>query len=67
MVHRMRQLWVLLVVGMLALAGCDSAEERVLEHHERGMALLEEGASEKAALEFRNALSIDENFLPARL
>jgi cellulose synthase operon protein C len=55
-----------LLAGVLALAACDSAEERVTEHQERGMALLAEGAPEKAALEFRNALEIDEAFLPAR-
>src|SRR5690625_2325315 len=67
MVAALRSVPVILVAGLLALAGCDSAEERVRNHHERGMALLEEGSTEKAALEFRNALAIDSKFLPARM
>lgn len=67
MVAALRSVPVILIAGLLALAGCDSAEERVINHHERGVALLEEGSTEKAALEFRNALAIDSNFLPARM
>ena len=55
-----------LMVVVLALAGCDSAKERVAKHQSQGMALLEQGEPQKAALEFRNALQIDENFVPAR-
>jgi tetratricopeptide (TPR) repeat protein len=55
-----------LLAALLALAACDSAEERVAQHYDSGMALLEEGAPEKAALEFRNAIAVDEGFLPAR-
>lgn len=67
MVFGLRSIPVILLAGLLALAGCDSAEERVISHHERGVALLEEGSAEKAALEFRNALRIDANFLPSRM
>src|SRR5690625_7379204 len=67
MVAALRSVPVILVAGLLTLAGCDSAEDRVINHHERGMALLEEGSTEKAALEFRNALALDGNFLPARM
>ena len=69
MIRRFSRSAVLLAAllgGLLTLAACDSAEERVTEHYARGMALLEEGQPEKAALEFRNALGIDEAFLPAR-
>lgn len=66
MIRRCNRFAILLATA-LALAACDSAEERVAEHYDRGLALLEEGASEKAALEFRNALEIDENFVPARV
>lgn len=51
----------------MALAACDSAEERVAEHYENGLELLEQGQPEKAVLEFRNALQIDEGFIPARM
>ena len=58
--------FAVLLGALLALAACDSAEERVAQHFERGLELVEEGAPEKAALEFRNALEVDENFIPAR-
>ena len=69
MIRRFSRLAVLLtglLTGLLALAACDSAEERVTQHYTRGLELLEEGTPEKAALEFRNALEIDEAFIPAR-
>lgn len=50
---------------LLVLAACDSVEERVAEHYERGQALLAEGAPQKAILEFNNALQLDENHAPS--
>ena len=47
------------------LAACDSPEERVAEHYERGQKLLEEGAPDKAILEFSNALKLDEDHVPS--
>ena len=47
------------------LAACDSIEERVAEHYERGQKLLEDGAPDKAILEFSNALKLDENHVPS--
>lgn len=66
MVRCSSRLAAVLTAAALLLSACDSAEERVVEHHENGLALLAEGAPEKAALEFRNALEIDEAYLPAR-
>lgn len=40
----------------LALAACDSAEEKAQAHYERGLELLSEGDGARARLEFRNAL-----------
>lgn len=40
----------------LALAACDSAEEKAQAHYERGLELLAEGDGARARLEFRNAL-----------
>lgn len=57
---------LLVVLAALALAGCDSVEERVARHHERGVALMAEGESAKAFLEFRNALKLNENYAPSR-
>ena len=55
------------LMALLLLAGCDSPEERTQKHYERGIALLEEGAPEKAMLEFRNALELNEQHLPTHL
>jgi len=57
----------LLLALALGAAGCDSAEERLAKHYARGVELLEAEQFEKAALEFRNALKLDENHAPARL
>lgn len=51
---------------LLLLAACDSPEERVAKHYESGLELVAEGETTRAALEFRNALKIDEDFIPAR-
>lgn len=51
----------------LLLAGCDSAEDRLADHLASGQELISEGALEKAALEFRNALSIDANSVDAHM
>lgn len=49
------------------LASCDSADERVQEHFERGLELVEEGDPRKAILEFRNALQIDATHAPSNM
>lgn len=48
-------------------AACDSVEDRIAKHHERGAALLAEGDLDRAQIEFRNALKLDENHAPSRL
>jgi predicted Zn-dependent protease len=58
---------IVLVATALAVAGCDSPEQRVENHYGRGVSLMAEGAPEKAVLEFRNALRINENHAPSRL
>lgn len=50
-----------------SLAACDSVEDRVASHYARGEALLEDGDTTRAALEFRNALRLDERHVPSRL
>ena len=52
---------------LLAVAACDNAEERAEHHYERGLLLLEEGAPEKAKLEFKNALQLDEDAIAPRV
>lgn len=52
--------FLLVVTVPLLLAACDSIEERVTGYYEAGLALLEKGEPDKAVLEFRNALKLDD-------
>ena len=57
----------LVLVGLLALAGCDTAEERAEKHFQSGMQLLEEGDAPRALVEFRNVFTLNKNHVRARL
>ncbi len=57
----------LALTAALFLAGCDSAEERIARHIEKGRELVEDGELGKALLEFRSALQIESDTLPAHL
>lgn len=52
------------VLAFLILAACDSPEERMQSHYRRGLELLEKKEPIKAGLEFRNALKINDEFVP---
>ena len=52
---------------LFLLAACDSSEERAQKHFESGVELLESGDSQRAILEFRNALSLDASHREARV
>ncbi|MGF1553664.1 MAG: tetratricopeptide repeat protein [Paracoccaceae bacterium] len=54
-------------LALVLLAGCDSVEERIQGHLERGAALVEEGQPEKAKLEYLNAIKLDQDNVEARL
>ncbi len=54
-----------LIAASLGLAACDTAEERAEKHYQRGLALLEEGDTERALLEFRNVFRLDKAHVPA--
>lgn len=56
-----------LVFGLMALVACDNAQERAEGHYQRGLMLLESGEDEKAILEFRNALKLNQEALEPRL
>lgn len=56
-----------LSLSVLIVAGCDSAEDRAQEHFESGVALLEQGDVDRALIELRNTLSLDEFHAEARL
>ena len=50
---------------LMGVAACSSPEEVKQSHYENGMELLEENDLIKASIEFRNALQIDDTFVPA--
>lgn len=54
------------MIMLLLAAGCDSPEERLEKHLQRGLALVEQGETVKAKLEFRNVLKINRDNGPAR-
>lgn len=56
---------VVLLSLFLCLAACSTPEEVVQSHYENGMELLDEKDFIKASIEFRNALQIDDQFVPA--
>jgi len=51
----------------LALAACEPAEKRAEAHYQRAIALLAEGDSARAAVEFRNVFHLDGDHHAARL
>jgi len=63
----MRAFFPLLFVAALALAACDSAEERAAAHFERAQGLVAAGDPARAEVEFRNVLKLNEAHAPARL
>jgi len=58
---------VLTLVFGLALAGCDSAEDRAEKHFQSGMDLLEAGDVDRALVEFRNVFDLNGRHREARL
>jgi cellulose synthase operon protein C len=56
---------ITVVFVALQLAGCSSAEERAQRYYESGMKLLAAHEDQKAAVEFRNAVKLKQDFLPA--
>lgn len=53
------------IILLTMLAACDSIEERVASHYERGQELVDAGSPEKAVLEFNNALQLDDKHVPS--
>ena len=52
----------LVMLSVLQLAGCGSVENRAQSYYKSGMKFLATHDNDKAALEFRNALQIEEGF-----
>jgi tetratricopeptide (TPR) repeat protein len=53
--------WLLPVLWVVALAGCQAEEERLADHLARGDAYLEEEKYPEAIIEYKNVLQIDPN------
>ena len=56
---------IFVLFSLAVFSGCDSPEERAQAHYERGVELVAQGEPEKASLEFRNALKLKEDLVPA--
>jgi cellulose synthase operon protein C len=54
-----------LILISLQISGCSSPEERAGSYYTSGMKLLEAGENQKADVEFRNALKLKKDLLPA--
>lgn len=57
---------VLLVLASLALAACDSVEERAEARYQSGLALIESGDLDRAIVELRSVFDLAPNHLQAR-
>ena len=62
---RLRAHRALLLCAALALAGCASAEDRAQSHYQRGLQFVEQKEYMKAGLEFRNAVKLKKDLIPA--
>lgn len=62
-----RVLQAVLMAGMLALAACDSVEDRIADMYTEAGELFEEGAYAKAGVVYRGILRLDGEQLEARL
>src|SRR5262245_25877564 len=62
---RLRAHRAFLLCAVLALAGCASAEDRAQSHYQRGLQLVEQKEYVKAGLEFRNAVKLKKDLIPA--
>ncbi|WP_420862193.1 tetratricopeptide repeat protein [Algirhabdus cladophorae] len=54
------------MVGLLVLAGCESAEERAQAYYDNGVALIEAGDYDRAIVEFRNVFQLNGSHQEAR-
>ena len=54
------------LIGALALAACDTPEERAESHYQRAVTLLADGEPDRAAIELRNALQANAAHVGAR-
>ena len=57
--------FALFFMALASLGGCTSAEQRAQNYYDHGQQLLADGQLDKAALEFRNALKLKDDMVPA--
>lgn len=55
------------LLATVSLSACDSAEDRAEEHYQSALALIEDGDVERALIELRNVLSLNNQRNDARL
>jgi predicted Zn-dependent protease len=55
-----------MIVAALSLSACDSSEERAEEFYQNAVELVEAGDTDRAVIELRNALQLDETHVGAR-
>lgn len=55
-----------MAAGLMALAACDSSEERAEKYYQSGMAYLEQGDVDRALVEFRNVFQLNGEHKEAR-
>ncbi|MEM6375786.1 MAG: tetratricopeptide repeat protein [Pseudomonadota bacterium] len=60
------RLCILLLVSLLALAACDSVEERAEQHYENALELIGDGDVDRAIVELRNVFQLVPGHLDAR-
>lgn len=65
LIKKVRMVAILSLMG-LALAACDTADERSQAHLEKGLELVASDQPEKAMLEFRNALKLNQEAVEPR-
>jgi tetratricopeptide (TPR) repeat protein len=54
-----------LLLAVFLVSGCSSAEERAKSYYDNGMKLFAEHDNARAAIEFKNAIKLKKDFLPA--
>lgn len=57
--------WICILSGSLAIAGCEDSKDRSRAHYEKGLKFVEQNELVKAKLEFKNALKLDKDSMPA--
>ena len=57
---------VIAILGVAALAACDTAEERAEEHYQKGLELIEAGDADRALVELRNVFNLNGTHRDAR-